>query len=108
MKRVLLAYSGGLDTSFLVAYLSREMNCEVTAVCVDCGGFRGNEREDLCTRAMELGALGARVLDGREKLYSQVLRWLIAGNVKRGGVYPLSVGAERGVQAGMLASLARA
>ncbi len=108
MKRVLLAYSGGLDTSFLVAYLTREMNCEVTAVCVDCGGFREGEREEICERAIALGAKAARIEDGRQQLYTQVLRWLIAGNVKRGEVYPLSVGAERGVQAQQLALLARA
>jgi argininosuccinate synthase len=108
MKRVLLAYSGGLDTSFLVAYLTREMNCEVTTMCVDCGGFREGEREEICERALALGAKEARVHDGRNELYSQVLRWLIAGNVKRGEVYPLSVGAERGVQAQQLAMIARA
>lgn len=106
MKRVLLAYSGGLDTSFLAAWLTHHEGLDVTAVCVDCGGFREGEEADIRERALALGATEVRVLDGRRALFDQVLRWLIAGNVKRGGVYPLSVGAERGVQAQMLADLA--
>lgn len=105
--RVLLAYSGGLDTSYLVAWLTRESGAEVTAVTVDCGGFDADERCSIARRAVELGAVEHRYLDGRPALYAQVVRWLIAGNVRRGGVYPLSVGAERGVQAEMLARLAR-
>lgn len=107
-KRVLLAYSGGLDTSFLVAWLVRELECEVSAVYVDCGGLGAGEREEIAARALELGAGEFRVLDGRAALWEGVLRWLLAGNVRRGGVYPLSVGAERGVQVQLLAELARA
>lgn len=106
MKRVLLAYSGGLDTSFLVAWLSRHEGFEVTAVTVDCGGLDADEQREVHERALALGAKEFRVLDGRGILYEQVLQWLIAGNVKRGQVYPLSVGAERGIQAQELAQLA--
>lgn len=105
--RVLLAYSGGLDTSYLVAWLVREKGCEVTAATVDCGGTDGAERVALAERALALGAREHRWIEGRGELYGRVLRWLIAGNVRRGGVYPLSVGAERGVQAELLAELAR-
>ncbi|MFT7671334.1 MAG: argininosuccinate synthase [Planctomycetota bacterium] len=107
MKRVLLAYSGGLDTSFLVAWLSRHEKFEVTAVTVDCGGFTEAEHKEIGDRALALGAKEFRVLDAKALMYEQVLRWLVAGNVKRGEVYPLSVGAERGVQAQELAKLAR-
>jgi len=106
MKRVLLAYSGGLDTSFLVAWLSALEDHEVSAVTVDCGGFSAGEHEEIRARALALGAAEFRVIDARDTLHDSVLRWLIAGNVKRGDVYPLSVGAERGIQAEVLARLA--
>jgi len=105
--RVLLAYSGGLDTSYLVARLSAEEGHEVVAVTVDCGGFDAAERAEIAERACALGAVEHRFLDGREELFERVLRWLVAGNVRRGRVYPLSVGAERGLQAERLARLAR-
>lgn len=108
MKTVLLAYSGGLDTSFLAAWLSRHEGYEVSAVTVDCGGLTPAEQDEVRERALALGAKEFRILDGRELLYEQVLRWLVAGNVKRGEVYPLSVGAERGIQAQELAKLAQA
>jgi argininosuccinate synthase len=106
MKRVLLAYSGGLDTSFLTAWLTHHEGHEVLAVSVDCGGFSIAEREAIARRAVALGAKEHRFIDARGELFERVLRHLIAGNVKRGGVYPLSVGAERGLQAELLAQLA--
>jgi argininosuccinate synthase len=108
VKRVLLAYSGGLDTSFLVAWLARHEGHEVTAVTVDCGGLSAGEAEEIRARALALGAREFRVIDARADLFDGVLRWLLAGNVRRGGVYPLSVGAERGLQAQRVAELARA
>ncbi|MBK8178606.1 MAG: argininosuccinate synthase [Planctomycetes bacterium] len=101
--RVLLAYSGGLDTSYLVAWLIREQGCEVTALTVDCGGFSAAEKESLASRAKALGAVEHRFVDARAEMFERVLRWLVAANVRRGGVYPLSVGAERGLQAELLA-----
>ncbi|MFT7486251.1 MAG: argininosuccinate synthase [Candidatus Paceibacteria bacterium] len=106
MKRVLLAYSGGLDTSFLVAWLVHHEGFDVHAICVDCGGFDEESRAEIQSRALLMGATTARMIDGRKDLHDSVLRWLIAGNVRRGDVYPLSVGAERGVQAQLLAELA--
>lgn len=108
MKRVLLAYSGGLDTSFLVAWLAHHEGYAVSAVTVDCGGQSSGEQEEMRARALALGATEFRALDARGELYDRVLRWLVAGNVRRGGVYPLSVGAERGIQAQLLAELAQA
>lgn len=104
--RTLLAYSGGLDTSFLVAWLTRERGAAVTAVTVDCGGFSEQERTTLTERALRLGAVEHRFIDARDELYERVLRWLIAAHVKRGDVYTLSVGAERGLQAEVLARVA--
>ena len=104
--RVLLAYSGGLDTSWLVAWLSEEGGHEVTALSVDCGGWSAEEREEIASRARRLGAVEHRFVDARAELFDRILRWLIAGNVRRGEVYPLSVGAERGLQAEILARIA--
>jgi len=100
---VLLAYSGGLDTSFLIAWLTREQGHAVTTLSIDCGGWSADERAELEARALATGAVAHRFVDARAELYQRVIRWLIAGNVRRGGVYPLSVGAERGLQAEILA-----
>ncbi|HEX9794685.1 MAG TPA: argininosuccinate synthase domain-containing protein [Planctomycetota bacterium] len=104
--RVLLGYSGGLDTSWLVAWLTAEHAAEVVACTIDCGGFDAAERAAIAARARQLGAAEHRFVDAREEMFDRVLRWLIAGNVRRGGVYPLSVGAERGLQAEVLARIA--
>lgn len=104
---VLLAYSGGLDTSYLVAWLVRERGVRVTTLSVDCGGWSVEEKLVLAARARTLGAEAHHEVDARSELFERVLRWLLAGNVRRGGVYPLSVGAERGLQAEILARVAR-
>ncbi|MEW6742577.1 MAG: argininosuccinate synthase [Planctomycetota bacterium] len=101
--RVLLAYSGGLDTSYLVAWLTRVQGVQVTTLTVDCGGWSLEERRSIEQRAIVLGAVEHRFADARSELFKRVVRWLIAGNVRRGGVYPLCVGAERGLQAEILA-----
>lgn len=101
--RVLLAYSGGLDTSYLAAWLTHERHFHVTTLSVDCGGWSAEERASIEQRALELGAVEHRFVDARAELFERVIRWLIAGNVRRGEVYPLSVGAERGLQAEILA-----
>lgn len=102
---VLLAYSGGLDTSFLVAWLTREQGHAVTTLAIDCGGWNDAERAELERRALATGAVAHRFVDARDELYRRVIRWLLAGNVRRGEVYPLSVGAERGLQAEILARI---
>jgi argininosuccinate synthase len=107
MTRILLAYSGGLDTSYLVAWLTRERGCEVTALTVDCGGTSPGEKQTIAERARALGAVEHRFVDAKVELFDRVLRHLIAAHVRRGGVYPLSVGAERGLQAEVLAREAR-
>ncbi len=107
-ERILLAYSGGLDTSYLVAWLTHERGALVTTLTVDCGGLDEREREALGARARSLGAVEHRLVDARAALFERVLRWLIAGNVRRGETYPLCVSAERGLQAETLARVARA
>lgn len=104
--RVLLAYSGGLDTSYLLCRLIREGH-EVFAVSVDTGGFSEVERAAIAERARSMGASSYQCVDARERVYRQHIAWLIKANVRRGGVYPLCVGAERVVQAQVVAELAR-
>ncbi len=106
--RILLAYSGGLDTSYLVAWLARERGAQVVAATVDCGGFSDAERRAIRDRALALGAQDHRFYDARAELVERVLRHLVAANVRRGGVYPLSVAAERSLQAERLARVALA
>ncbi|MDP6519647.1 MAG: argininosuccinate synthase [Planctomycetota bacterium] len=102
---ILLAYSGGLDTSYLTAKLSAEGHA-VTAVTVDCGGFSHSEKKAVAARALALGAASHRFVSAKDTLFERVLTHLIAGNVRRGGTYPLCVAAERSIQAELLAQLA--
>ena len=97
-----LAFSGGLDTSYCVAYLTRERGYDVITACVDTGGFSAEESEEIRARAIEVGAVEHVRIDASQALYDQVLRHLIRANALRGGVYPLSVAAERVLQAAEL------
>lgn len=105
---VVLAFSGGLDTSWCVPHLAESLACEVVAVTVDTGGLDAAAAADLAVRARALGARDHLLVDGRREYFDSVLRFLLAGNVRRGGTYPLSVGAERSVQARVVARAARA
>lgn len=104
---ILLAFSGGLDTSFCVPWLKREYDRDVITVTVDTGGIDEATAGRLRERASRLGAIEHLQLDRREQFFDSAIRHLIAGNVERGHLYPLCVGAERGVQARALAELAR-
>lgn len=106
-SHAVVAFSGGLDTSFVVLYLRREFGCTVTTVCVDTGGFDADETQQIAARSAELGAVRHHFLDGKQAVFDEHLAWLIKGNVLRGSVYPLCVGAERVVQAREVARLAR-
>lgn len=105
---VVVAYSGGLDTSFLVARLAREEKAKVIAATVDTGGFTDEDRERIKKRAKELGAAKYVLIDAREEVFERYVGYLMKGNVLRGGVYPLSVAAERYAQAWHVATVARA
>lgn len=98
-KKVVLAYSGGLDTSFCVKYLSKEIGLEVHTLTVDTGGFSPEELVEIEDRAMALGASSFKVIDAVPAFYQQCVRYLIYGNVLRNNTYPLSVSAERMFQA---------
>jgi argininosuccinate synthase len=104
---IVLAFSGGLDTSYLVPKLAEENGRAVVAVTVDTGGLDPVATADLERRALALGAAAFRRVDARAELVDRVLRFLIAGNVRRGGSYPISVGAERALQAEAVARVAR-
>ncbi len=99
MKKLVLAYSGGLDTSYCVRYLSSEKGYDVHAVTVNTGGFSKEEISDIEKKALKLGAKSYVSIDAVETYYDTVIKYLIFGNVLRNNTYPLSVSAERIVQA---------
>ena len=104
---IVLAYSGGLDTSFLVPWLKETYHRPVITVTVDTGGIDAEAARTLKERAHALGAVAHHQVDARAEYFEQVLRFLIMGNVKRGQLYPLCVGAERVMQAQTIAHMAR-
>jgi argininosuccinate synthase len=106
-KPIILAYSGGLDTSFLVPYLRERYDAPIVTVTVDTGGLTDDDRKRIDSRAHSLGATAHHLIDARADYFQEVLRFLVMGNVLRGHLYPLSVGAERALQARMVAELAR-
>ncbi|WP_194775966.1 argininosuccinate synthase [Pararhodonellum marinum] len=107
MKKVVLAYSGGLDTTFCALHLSRELGHEVHAVLVDTGGFSSEELEQTAQRAHALGVASFEVLDVKHTYYKEVIKYLIFGNVLKNQTYPLSVSAERILQAKAIANHAK-
>ena len=103
---IILAFSGGLDTSFCVPWLKENCGREVITACVDTGGIDADAAIALQERAMALGAIEHVLIDAKQDFFEAVIRHLIAGNVLRGQAYPLCVGAERGLQAERLAKIA--
>lgn len=98
-KKVVLAFSGGLDTSFCVKYLSEELGYEVHTAIANTGGFSEEELKEIERRAMKLGAASHATLDITSEYYGKSIRYMIAGNVLRNGTYPISVSSERIFQA---------
>jgi argininosuccinate synthase len=103
---IILAFSGGLDTSFCVPWLIENYGRAVITATVDTGGIDDGAAAALEDHAIKLGAIEHVLLDCKKDFFDSVLRYLIAGNVRRGQFYPLCVGAERGLQAAQLAKLA--
>lgn len=99
MKKLVLAYSGGLDTSYCAMNLSKEHGFEVHAVSVNTGGFSIKEIKEIKEKALALGASSYTSIDAVQNFYDKVVKYLIFGNVLRNNTYPLSVSAERIVQA---------
>jgi argininosuccinate synthase len=104
---ILLAFSGGLDTSFCVPWLAETYGRPVVTLTVDTGGIDADTAGTLEQRSKALGAVAHHLVDARPAYFEQVLRFLIMGNVRRGNLYPLCVGAERVLQAQTVAQWAR-
>ena len=106
-KKVVVAYSGGLDTSFTVMYLAAEKGYEVYAACADTGGFSPEQLKDNESKALLLGAKEYVTLDVTKEYYDKSLRYMVYGNVLRNGTYPVSVSSERIFQAMAIARYAK-
>jgi len=106
-KKVLLAFSGGLDTTFCAVHLAREKNMEVHSAIVNTGGFQEEELEQIAAHAGKLKTSSHRVLDVTADYYIRCIRYMIFGNALRNRTYPLSVSSERTFQAIALVEHAR-
>lgn len=98
-KKVVLAFSGGLDTSFAVKYLSEECGYEVYTAIANTGGFTPDELDKIRERALALGARQHATLDITDEYYQKSIRYMVYGNILRNGTYPISVSSERIFQA---------
>ena len=98
-KRVVLAFSGGLDTSFCVKYLSEELGYEVYTAIANTGGFSDTELAAIEERSYALGAAKHATLDITQQYYEQSIKYMVYGNILRNGTYPISVSSERTFQA---------
>lgn len=105
-NKVLLAFSGGLDTTYCAIYLSKTLGMEVHAVTVNTGGFSDAEIQSIAARADALGVTSFRCIDVTRSYYDDCIRFLVYGNVLKNGTYPLSVSAERIIQAMTIADYA--
>lgn len=105
-KKIVLAFSGGLDTSYCVPYLKKKYNAEVHTVLVNTGGFEEDELQKSESQAYNLGADSHQTLHKTEDFYNKVIRYLIFGNVLKNHTYPLSVSSERIFQATAIAQYA--
>tara|TARA_B100000809_G_scaffold245327_1_gene272169 strand:- start:4520 stop:5707 length:1188 start_codon:yes stop_codon:yes gene_type:complete len=106
-KKVVLAFSGGLDTTYCVKHLTEDLGLEVHSAIVNTGGFSEEELEDIREKALELGVTEHATLDETDIFYNRCVKYLIAGNVLKNNTYPLSVSAERVFQAIAIASYAK-
>jgi argininosuccinate synthase len=106
-KKVVVAFSGGLDTSYCVKYLSEDKGFEVHTITVNTGGFDDEEVKSIEQRASNLGVASHRTVDETKNYYDKVIRYLIYGNILKNNTYPLSVSAERMSQALATANYAK-
>ena len=98
-SKVVLGFSGGLDTSFCVKYFTEEKGYEVHTIIVNTGGFSGEELSEIEAHAYSLGAISHTCINAVENYYDRIIKYLVFGNVLKNSTYPLSVSAERLIQA---------
>ncbi len=98
-KKVVLGFSGGLDTTYCVKYLSEEKGYEVHSIIVNTGGFTEDELKNIEKHALALGVASHTAIDAVESYYEKIIKYLVYGNILKNNTYPLSVSAERLSQA---------
>src|SRR5688572_4030103 len=94
-KKVVLGFSGGLDTSYCVKYLTDDLGYEVHSITVNTGGFTKDELKEIEQHAIKLGVKSHTNIDAVESYYDGIIKFLVYGNVLKNNTYPLSVSAER-------------
>ena len=98
-KKVVIGFSGGLDTTYCVKYFTNELNYEVHSIIVNTGGFRQEELDKIEQHAKALGITSHTTVDATKSYYESIIKYLVYGNVLKNNTYPLSVSAERVSQA---------
>lgn len=106
MKKVVLAFSGGLDTTYCAKHLSEDLGYEIYSAIVNTGGFDAEELKDIEQKAYDLGVKEHKSIDVIDTFYNDCVKYLIAGNILKNNTYPLSVSAERVFQAIAIAEYA--
>ena len=107
MGTIVIAFSGGLDTTFCGIWLREQTGADIVTVTADTGGFTEDELGQIEARARDLGVREHRTVDAQRDVYERFVSYLIKGNCLRGGTYPVSVGAERTAQAEAVVRVAR-